>query len=139
MRGYISHFLRRYAMSSSSSSSFFFFIHSSSSSNREYMSSFSLYHDLPYACQLHKLIPGDRLVSFSVWHYYPALHPSTALQLHTADENIRAGYFPWMPLLKSDYYEYLTCWNDTLTISFNEQDADRKAAPPHTIAITDHN
>ncbi len=85
------------------------------------MSSFSLYHDLPWACGLSKLIPGERLVTFSVLHYFPALHPSENLQLHTSDENIRAGYVPYMPLLKSDYYEWLKCWDPVIAAAEKEQ------------------
>eukprot|EP01036_Dinobryon_divergens_P029057 gene29057-38109_t len=89
-----------------------------SSPSREYMSSFSLFYTKKYHCALIKVIPGDRLTTFVVHHYYQQRHVSWYPVFHS-DENIRAGYHYYaQPKVKVDLPP---CWSNIYASAFAEQ------------------
>lgn len=54
------------------------------------MSSFSIFDKKKWHCALNKLIPGERLTTFTVNHYYQQRHVSW-IPVFFADEDTRAG------------------------------------------------
>lgn len=55
------------------------------------MSSFSLYDHKRYHCGMHKLIPGERLNSFMILHYFQQRHVSWT-PVFFGVENVIAGF-----------------------------------------------
>jgi hypothetical protein len=72
------------------------------------MSSFSLFDKKPYHCGLTKLLPAERLVTFSILHYFQQKHVSWT-SVFLADENIRAGYHYYA--VPRSPQEPPSCWN----------------------------
>eukprot|EP01034_Spumella_vulgaris_P033221 gene33221-40991_t len=62
-----------------------------SSPSREYMSSFSLFTPKGGHCRLNKLLPGTRLQTFSVNHYYHQRHTSNS-EVFGLDEYLQTDY-----------------------------------------------
>ena len=55
------------------------------------MSSFSLYDQKRYHCGMHKIIPGERLHSFMILHYFQQRHVSWT-PVFFGVENVIAGF-----------------------------------------------
>jgi len=76
-----------------------------SSPSREFMSSFSLFDHKEYHCGLNKLIPGERLMTFQIWHYYPQRMVSW-YPTFEADESLRHG----KDFRSTNKFEQPKCW-----------------------------
>ena len=93
-----------------------FFNHFSGS--REHMSSFSIYGAPKHgACNMHKVLPGERFSQFMIHHYYQQRHVSWT-PVFTTDDDIHAGYH----VKEQDVPE---CWRPIVRASVAEQ-----ARPP---------
>jgi hypothetical protein len=99
---------------------------------REYMSSFSLFNRKGGHCSLTKLLPGARLTTFTIYHYYQQRHVSWT-PVFLADENIRAGAHYMDP---NNKLEMPGCWRDIVSTSYAEQYLAPTAAPT-TANLTD--
>jgi hypothetical protein len=83
------------------------------------MSSFSLFDHKKYHCGLNKLLPAERLYTFSVLHYFQQRHVSWT-PVFFADENIRAGYnFQSNPRYPMNNIPQ--CWDKLIAISKEDQ------------------
>lgn len=78
------------------------------SKSREHMSSFSLFDGSNGGCGLHKLIPGDKFMSFVVLHYYQQRHVSW-IPVFGAVENMESGFHYSSPNVKLDTPD---CWKN---------------------------
>ena len=82
-----------------------------SNPSREYMSSFSIFGKQA-ACNMHKILPGERFSNYQVWHYYQQRHVSWT-PVFTVDDDIHAGYHRkeqdqpecWRPLVNRSQIE----------------------------------
>ena len=90
------------------------------------MSSFSVFDHKPGHCGLTKLIPAERLTSFSIYHYYQQRHVSWT-PVFQAAENMMAGYHyyavPKVPL------NIPKCWRKLVSRHYAEQYPSPTLAP----------
>ncbi len=81
------------------------------------MSSFSLFNTKGGHCSLVKLLPGARLTTFTIYHYYQQRHVSWT-PVFAADENIRAGFHYTSSTNKIDSGP---CWAGIVGSGYAEQ------------------
>eukprot|EP01038_Epipyxis_sp_PR26KG_P004107 gene4107-5857_t len=83
---------------------------------REYMASLSYFDNLIINknCGLQKIIPGERLSSFVVHHFYHTTDPTFQFITHPlfyTDEHLKAGFLQIeSPVMISPRYNTLACW-----------------------------
>lgn len=92
------------------------------------MSSFSIFDHKPYHCGMTKLLPAERLYTFSIQHYYQQRHVSWT-SVFLADENIRAGYNYRAPP-RQQPMEMPSCWSVIVENARKEQEESAHTKPP---------
>lgn len=88
-----------------------------SSPSREFMSSFSVWDH----CHLRKLLPGNRLLQFTIQHYYQQRHVSW-YPTFLGDENIRAGFHYYS--IPKVIQNLPPCWEGTQKKNYKQQYGD---------------
>jgi hypothetical protein len=98
------------------------------------MSSFSIFDHKPYHCGMTKLLPAERLYTFSILHYYQQRHVSWT-SVFLADENIRAGYNYRAPP-RQQPQDMPSCWATIVQNARREQEASAAQTKPPAFEIT---
>lgn len=89
------------------------------------MSSLSIFENeiVPLNCGIKKVLPAERLMTFSILHYYTSFDPNfPKLNSHPVfivDQHIKHGYMQMKhPVLKAGYFHYegvSSCWGRVLS------------------------
>ena len=94
-----------------------------SSPSREYMSSFSLFDHKEYHCGLNKIIPGERLMTFQIWHYFPQRMVSW-YPTFLADESLRRA----KDFRSANTFEMPHCWTKIHQEALEQDRLDKEDA-----------
>jgi hypothetical protein len=99
--------------------------------NREFMSSFLVFDHKANYCGMNKLIPGRRLSTYAIWHYYQQRHVSWT-PMFFADENLLAGYHYYsVPKVELNVPP---CWKEIVDAARLEQAPPPPPPPPSDAA-----